>query len=64
MPRQPNVTEIRVKNAIDCLEPAATLLDELSDALGIPFVQAISNTTRSLITAVQVMCSRTKIVLA
>ncbi|KAJ7462873.1 hypothetical protein FB451DRAFT_1494903 [Mycena latifolia] len=53
MSRQPRVTEIRLNNIIACLTPALALLDELSDTFGTPFVPAISNTTLSLISAVQ-----------
>ncbi|KAJ7461232.1 hypothetical protein FB451DRAFT_1498503 [Mycena latifolia] len=53
MSRQPSVAEIRLTNTIACLAPAVALLNELSDAFGTPFVLAISNTTLSLITAVQ-----------
>ncbi|KAJ7447005.1 hypothetical protein FB451DRAFT_1536756 [Mycena latifolia] len=53
MSRQPTVIEIRLNNTITCLAPVITLLNELSDAFGTPFVPAISNTTLSLITAVQ-----------
>ncbi|KAJ7742027.1 hypothetical protein B0H16DRAFT_1728275 [Mycena metata] len=53
MPHQPTVTEIRIANIIGCLEPAIILLDELNKAFRTPFLQAISNTTFSLITAVQ-----------
>ncbi|KAJ7493538.1 hypothetical protein FB451DRAFT_1490684 [Mycena latifolia] len=53
MPRQPAITEIRLTNIIACLTPAISLLNELHDTLGTPFVLAISNTTLSLITAVQ-----------
>ncbi|KAJ7445458.1 hypothetical protein FB451DRAFT_1412733 [Mycena latifolia] len=53
MSPQPTVTEIRLNNTITCLAPVITLLNELSDAFGTPFVPAISNTTLSLITAVQ-----------
>ncbi|KAJ7458105.1 hypothetical protein FB451DRAFT_1508460 [Mycena latifolia] len=52
-PPQPTVADIRLNNIITCLAPAVTLLNELSDAFGTPFVPAISNTTLSLITAVQ-----------
>ncbi|KAJ7482419.1 hypothetical protein FB451DRAFT_1364518 [Mycena latifolia] len=50
---QPTVAEIRLNNIITCLAPVITLLNELSDAFGTPFVPAISNTTLSLMTAVQ-----------
>ncbi|KAJ7452895.1 hypothetical protein FB451DRAFT_1521009 [Mycena latifolia] len=48
-----SVAEIRLTNTIACLTQAITLLNELSDTFGTPFVPAISNTTLSLITAVQ-----------
>ncbi|KAJ7434997.1 hypothetical protein FB451DRAFT_1465774 [Mycena latifolia] len=53
MSRQPSVTEIRLNNIIACLTPTLALLNELSDTFGTPFVPAISNTTISLISAVQ-----------
>ncbi|KAJ7885238.1 hypothetical protein B0H13DRAFT_1889659 [Mycena leptocephala] len=53
MPRQPSVTEIRLENIKACLAPAVTLLNELNDAFGPSFVQPISNTVQSLISAVQ-----------
>ncbi|KAJ7452000.1 hypothetical protein FB451DRAFT_1524634 [Mycena latifolia] len=53
MSPQPTVTDIRLNNTITCLAPVIALLNELSDAFGTPFVPAISNTTLSLITAVQ-----------
>ncbi|KAJ7482429.1 hypothetical protein FB451DRAFT_1441679 [Mycena latifolia] len=53
MSPQLTVTDIRLNNTITCLAPVITLLNELSDAFGTPFVPAISNTTLSLITAVQ-----------
>ncbi|KAJ7447013.1 hypothetical protein FB451DRAFT_1536773 [Mycena latifolia] len=53
MSRQPSVTEIRLNNIIACLNPTLALLDELSDTFGTPFVPAITNTTLSLISAVQ-----------
>lgn len=55
MPRQPAVTEIRLNNIIDCLTPVLTVLGELNHAVAPAFVQIIANTTRALITAVQVM---------
>lgn len=54
MPRQPALTETRINNIITCLKPAVTLLNELSVAFGAPFVQAISETSLSLITALEV----------
>ncbi|KAJ7451899.1 hypothetical protein FB451DRAFT_1524454 [Mycena latifolia] len=47
------VVEIRLNSIINCLAPVITLLNELSDVFGTPFVPAISNTTLSLMTAVQ-----------
>ncbi|KAJ7462879.1 hypothetical protein FB451DRAFT_1370816 [Mycena latifolia] len=53
MSRQPSVTEIRLNNIIACLTPTLALLYELSNTFGTPFVPAISNTTLSLISVVQ-----------
>ncbi|KAJ7135725.1 hypothetical protein C8R44DRAFT_848591 [Mycena epipterygia] len=53
MRSQSTITQVRLKNIIAGLTPAITLLNEANDAFGTPFVQAISNTTVSLITAVQ-----------
>ncbi|KAJ7802595.1 hypothetical protein B0H14DRAFT_3154939 [Mycena olivaceomarginata] len=44
-----HLTEIRVTNIIECLTPALTLLKELNDAFGPPFIQSIANTIESLI---------------
>ncbi|KAJ7456242.1 hypothetical protein B0H11DRAFT_2244137 [Mycena galericulata] len=49
----PTVTEARIKNLVSCLQPAIPLLNGLSVAFDTPFLQAISNTAQSLITAVQ-----------
>ncbi|KAF8169960.1 hypothetical protein K438DRAFT_1854497 [Mycena galopus ATCC 62051] len=53
MPRQPTISEIRLNDTIACLGPTLSLLNDLHDALGIPFIPAISTTTVSLIAAVQ-----------
>ncbi|KAJ7482454.1 hypothetical protein FB451DRAFT_1393799 [Mycena latifolia] len=53
MSPRPTVTDIRLDNTITCLAPVITLLDELSDAFGTPFLPAIWNTALSLITVVQ-----------
>ncbi|KAJ6603294.1 hypothetical protein DFH09DRAFT_1124130 [Mycena vulgaris] len=53
MPRQPTVTDIQLSSIITCLTPTIPLLNELHDGFGTPFVQAISNTTASLISALQ-----------
>jgi hypothetical protein len=55
MPRQPSVTEIRLDNIIAFLTPALAILNELNDAFGPPFVQAISNTILSLINTLKVI---------
>ncbi|KAJ7463164.1 hypothetical protein FB451DRAFT_1493879 [Mycena latifolia] len=47
------ITEFRLKNTVACLPPVIALLNELSDTFGTPFVPAITNTTLSLISAVQ-----------
>ncbi|KAJ7888445.1 hypothetical protein B0H14DRAFT_3716680, partial [Mycena olivaceomarginata] len=53
MPRQSTVTEIRLNNIKGCLTPALTLLKELNDAFGPPFIQSIANTIESLINIIQ-----------
>ncbi|KAJ7472977.1 hypothetical protein B0H11DRAFT_2236857 [Mycena galericulata] len=53
MSRQPTVTETRINNVVTSLKPAVTLLTEIHDAFGTPFVQAISNTTLASITIIQ-----------
>ncbi|KAJ7777814.1 hypothetical protein B0H14DRAFT_3587162 [Mycena olivaceomarginata] len=53
MPRQSTVTDIRLNNIKGCLTPALTLLKELNDAFGPPFIQPIANTIESLIDMVQ-----------
>jgi hypothetical protein len=54
MPRHNIVTEARLNTITVYLTPALALLDELNDAFGSSFVQPISKTALSLITAVQV----------
>jgi hypothetical protein len=54
MPRQPTAAEISMNYIIACLTPAVTLLNELHDTFGTPFLLAICSTTLSLISAVQV----------
>jgi hypothetical protein len=51
---QPKATDTRLQNLISSLPPAVTLLNELHDGFGTPFVPMISNTILSLIAAVQV----------
>ncbi|KAJ6603343.1 hypothetical protein DFH09DRAFT_1301159 [Mycena vulgaris] len=51
MPREPTITDIQLTNIITSLAPLVPLLTELHDGFGAPFVQAISNTTLSLISA-------------
>ncbi|KAJ7127844.1 hypothetical protein C8R44DRAFT_911033 [Mycena epipterygia] len=51
MPHQP--AEIRFKDISSCLAPAITLLNQINDVIATPFLQAISNTTLSLITIAQ-----------
>ncbi|KAJ7131116.1 hypothetical protein C8R44DRAFT_850016 [Mycena epipterygia] len=53
MPQQPTVTEIRMNAVLAGLTPMVTLLNEVMDAFGTPFMRAISSTTLSLITSVQ-----------
>jgi hypothetical protein len=54
MPRQSTLKEIRVTNIVQCLTPTLTLLKELNDAFGPPFIQPIANTIESLISMAQV----------
>lgn len=54
MPRQLTDRGIRLNNIAAYLTPALTLLDELNDALGPPFVHSIARTTLSLLTLLQV----------
>jgi hypothetical protein len=54
MVRQSTLTKIRVTNIVQCLAPTLTLLKELNDAFGPPFIQSIANTIESLISMVQV----------
>jgi hypothetical protein len=61
MPRQSTVIEIRLDNITACLTPIVTLLNELNDAFGPPFIQPISNTILSLITTVQVKISKMEV---
>ncbi|KAJ7131146.1 hypothetical protein C8R44DRAFT_904175 [Mycena epipterygia] len=49
MPSQPTVTEICMNAVLSCLTPMLTLLNEVMDAFGTPFMRAISSTTLSLI---------------
>jgi hypothetical protein len=51
---QYTLTEIRVTNIVQSLSPALTLLKELNDAFGPPFILPIVNTIESLIGMAQV----------
>ncbi|KAJ7142594.1 hypothetical protein C8R44DRAFT_725932 [Mycena epipterygia] len=53
MPTQRTVTDSRLNNILVCLTSTITLLNEVNDAFGTSFIKAISNTTLSLVTAVQ-----------
>ncbi|KAJ7362591.1 hypothetical protein DFH08DRAFT_799615 [Mycena albidolilacea] len=55
MPRQSTLTESRVTSIVQCLTPALTLLKELNDAFGPPFILPITNTIESLISMTQLM---------
>jgi hypothetical protein len=54
MPRPATVTDSHPPNIIACVTSTVTLLDEINNIFGPPFVQTISSTTLSLIAAVQV----------
>ncbi|KAJ7849770.1 hypothetical protein B0H13DRAFT_2402140 [Mycena leptocephala] len=49
MPPQPTVTEIRLRNITSCLTMTANTLEILSDSLKNPSLDAICNTTQSLL---------------
>ncbi|KAF7344021.1 hypothetical protein MVEN_01691500 [Mycena venus] len=53
MPQSHILPDIRVENVTNSLRFAAVLLGDMHDGFGTPFLQAILNTTLSLITAVQ-----------
>ncbi|KAJ7897533.1 hypothetical protein B0H14DRAFT_2557537 [Mycena olivaceomarginata] len=53
MAPQRTITELRINNIISGLNLAITLVDELHDALGTTSLQAIAQTTLSLVTALQ-----------
>ncbi|KAJ7181029.1 hypothetical protein C8R46DRAFT_1187266 [Mycena filopes] len=53
MPHPHTTATTRVNNITAYLTPALTLLDELNDAFGLPYVQPIIKTTQALITGVQ-----------
>ncbi|KAJ7490440.1 hypothetical protein FB451DRAFT_1165804 [Mycena latifolia] len=53
MPLQSTVTQTRFNTAIKCLTGAAETLKVVADSFNTPFLEAIFNTTQSLLTAVQ-----------
>ncbi|KAJ7812548.1 hypothetical protein B0H14DRAFT_3478718 [Mycena olivaceomarginata] len=53
MPRHQTATELRLNDILTCLRSAVTLLNDVHDGFGTPFVYAISSTILSLITIVQ-----------
>ncbi|KAJ7094429.1 hypothetical protein C8R44DRAFT_749604, partial [Mycena epipterygia] len=53
MPHQPIATDNRLNGIVTSLSPIVPLLNELSGVFGASFLEAISNTTVSLMTAVQ-----------
>ncbi|KAJ7469512.1 hypothetical protein FB451DRAFT_1476331 [Mycena latifolia] len=53
MPRKPAISNIQLNSIVACLNSVLPLLNDLHDGLGTPFVQAISNTTLNLLSAVQ-----------
>ncbi|KAJ7181055.1 hypothetical protein C8R46DRAFT_1187284, partial [Mycena filopes] len=46
-------TKTRLNSITACLTPALSLLDELNDAFGLPFVQPIIKTTQAILVEVQ-----------
>ncbi|KAF8143641.1 hypothetical protein K438DRAFT_1783581 [Mycena galopus ATCC 62051] len=53
MPRQPTFMESRLGNIAACLTLTLSLLNELNDAFGPPFVQSISKTIKALVNLAQ-----------
>ncbi|KAJ6473449.1 hypothetical protein DFH09DRAFT_1293823 [Mycena vulgaris] len=53
MPPQLTVTEIRLNNILKCATIAVDTLEVLAHSFKTPFLEAISNTAKSLLTAVQ-----------
>ncbi|KAJ7886832.1 hypothetical protein B0H14DRAFT_1295912 [Mycena olivaceomarginata] len=53
MPHRPTVADVRLDKIIGLLTPTLTLLRELNDAFGPPFIQTISSTVEALINMVQ-----------
>ncbi|KAJ7458627.1 hypothetical protein FB451DRAFT_1372295 [Mycena latifolia] len=54
MPSHLTVSESRLQTIITCLPPAISVLNELHDVFGTPFLPIIASTTLSLTTAIQV----------
>jgi hypothetical protein len=54
MPHKASLAEIHLSNITACLKPAVTLLNELNQSFGTPFLPAIAGTVLSLVTAGQV----------
>jgi hypothetical protein len=54
MPPKPTVTQTRLNDIVNCLAATADTLEIISHTLHTPFLGAISVTTRSLLTSVQV----------
>ncbi|KAJ6576019.1 hypothetical protein DFH09DRAFT_1453693 [Mycena vulgaris] len=53
MPLQPIATEIRLNNILQCFTIAVDSLEVLAKTFKTPFLESISNTAKSLLTAVQ-----------
>ncbi|KAJ7469555.1 hypothetical protein FB451DRAFT_1476388 [Mycena latifolia] len=53
MPREPAIGNIQLNSIVTCLNTVLPLSNDLHDGLGTPFMQAISNTTLNLLSAVQ-----------
>ncbi len=57
MPPIPTVTQIRLNNITTCLTISANTAGILASSLNSPFLEAISNTTLSLLKNMQVNCN-------
>ncbi|KAJ7038059.1 hypothetical protein C8F04DRAFT_1328104 [Mycena alexandri] len=58
MPRRSNATEVRIKDITARLTPALTLLSEVGNTFGTPFIQPIVKTAEALIAGIKVWCPR------
>jgi hypothetical protein len=61
MPSKSIITQIRLENIITCLNTAVLTVELVSKGLKTPFLEPIVNTVCSLLTAVQVILSDSRL---